>query len=151
MGLTTDPTDPALRETVPGGQQKAYLVLTEEERAKGFVRPLRRSYRHVGVRPKYPLRDLTGEEKERFKDIGYTHFELYPEHSPEGLEGKSGRYWMKSQLKSGCGATTTMGLALCETYACKPNFYGATFCCRCGTHLPVGEFVWTEDDTVVGS
>jgi len=29
------------------GQQKAYVVLTEEERAKGFVRPVRDSYIHV--------------------------------------------------------------------------------------------------------
>lgn len=28
------------------GMQKAYLVLTEEERAKGFVRPYRTSYIH---------------------------------------------------------------------------------------------------------
>lgn len=28
------------------GQQKGYVVLSEEERAKGFVRPVRRSYRH---------------------------------------------------------------------------------------------------------
>jgi len=28
------------------GQQEAYIVLTEEERAKGFVRPVRRSYTH---------------------------------------------------------------------------------------------------------
>ena len=28
------------------GQQEAYVVLTEEERAKGFVRPVRRSYTH---------------------------------------------------------------------------------------------------------
>lgn len=27
--------------------QKAYVVLSEAERAKGFVRPVRRSYRHV--------------------------------------------------------------------------------------------------------
>lgn len=30
------------------GQQKAYVVLTEEERAKGFVRPVRNAYVHVG-------------------------------------------------------------------------------------------------------
>jgi hypothetical protein len=29
------------------GQQKAYVVLTPEERAKGFVRPVRQSYTHV--------------------------------------------------------------------------------------------------------
>ena len=29
------------------GQQQGYVVLAEEERAKGFVRPLRRSYTHL--------------------------------------------------------------------------------------------------------
>lgn len=28
------------------GQQKGYVVLSAEERAKGFVRPVRKSYRH---------------------------------------------------------------------------------------------------------
>lgn len=30
------------------GQQKSYVVLSAEERAKGFVRPVRQSYRHAG-------------------------------------------------------------------------------------------------------
>ena len=47
MGLTTDPNDPELRETEASGQQKAYLVLSEEERAKGFVRPVRYKYLHL--------------------------------------------------------------------------------------------------------
>lgn len=29
------------------GQQKGYVVLAEEERAKGFVRPVRRTYTHL--------------------------------------------------------------------------------------------------------
>lgn len=29
------------------GQQKGYVVLSDEERAKGFVRPVRRSYKHM--------------------------------------------------------------------------------------------------------
>lgn len=29
------------------GMQKGYIVLTPEERAKGFIRPIRRSYRHL--------------------------------------------------------------------------------------------------------
>ncbi len=29
------------------GMQKGYVVLSEEERAKGFVRPIRRSYIHL--------------------------------------------------------------------------------------------------------
>ena len=35
------------RDLLPSGQQKGYVVLTEEERAKGFVRPVRRTYRHL--------------------------------------------------------------------------------------------------------
>ncbi len=50
--LTDDPNDPDLTYGAdPAGatvqQAPAYLVLSEDERAKGFVRPVRRSYRHV--------------------------------------------------------------------------------------------------------
>jgi len=34
------------RELRPDGMQKGYVVLSEAERAKGFVRPVRRSYVH---------------------------------------------------------------------------------------------------------
>lgn len=50
MGLTTDPADPRLThgaDEEPVGQAHAYLVLSEEERSKGFVRPLRLSYKHL--------------------------------------------------------------------------------------------------------
>lgn len=41
------------REIDPAtGQQRGYLVLAEEERAKGFVRPVRRNYIHTGTNPK---------------------------------------------------------------------------------------------------
>lgn len=33
-------------EPKPNGQQKDYVVLTDEERAKGFVEPVRESYVH---------------------------------------------------------------------------------------------------------
>jgi hypothetical protein len=100
VGLTTDPDDPRLghgADTEPQDQHETYLVLSEEERAKGFTRPLYRSYVH---------------------------------HDPE------------------CGAVTTMGLALCETYRANPQFYGSTFCCGCLMHRPVGpegEFTWVDD------
>jgi hypothetical protein len=35
------------KELKPNGQQKDYVVLTAEERSKGFVRPVRRSYKHL--------------------------------------------------------------------------------------------------------
>lgn len=34
------------RELKENGQQKGYVVLSEEERAKGFIRPVRNSYVH---------------------------------------------------------------------------------------------------------
>jgi hypothetical protein len=47
MALTTDPNDPCLQDgRKQEGQNSCYLVLTEEERKKGFVRPYRDAYRH---------------------------------------------------------------------------------------------------------
>ena len=51
--LTTDRNDPDLgygSDDSPVPQNKAYLVLSEEERDKGFVRPIRRSYIHLTCR-----------------------------------------------------------------------------------------------------
>lgn len=83
------------------GQQKGYVVLSAAERAKGFVRPVRRSYVHLK-----------------------------------------------------CGAVTTMGQTLAETYARDPAFYSGTFCVGCRAHFPVGEdgqFVWDGTDEKVGT
>lgn len=48
-GVTSDPSDPRLTRGVddsPREQAEVYLVLSEEERAKGFVRPYRTAYKH---------------------------------------------------------------------------------------------------------
>jgi hypothetical protein len=58
MSLTDDPTDPRLThgadpaDALPKAQAEVYLVLSEAERAQGFVRPVRRSYVHetCGIR-----------------------------------------------------------------------------------------------------
>ena len=48
--ITTDKNDPCLEAgKKEEGQNNCYLVLSEEERAKGFVRPVRNTYIHVGV------------------------------------------------------------------------------------------------------
>lgn len=102
MGITTDPNDPELTIIDPeDNQQMAYLVLSDEERAKGFVEPVRRSYIH---------------EK--------------------------------------CGAITTMGIAIAETYARNPKYYGGTYCSKCLNHFPVGangEFLWKDTNIKVGT
>lgn len=96
MSTTSDRNDPRLTHGTddnPVPMAEVYLVLSDEERAAGFVRPVRRSYIHA----------------------------------------------------RGCGAVTTMGQTIAETYARNPNFYGATYCTGCNKHRPVGpdgEFDW---------
>lgn len=52
MGITDDPADPRLTRGAdpvdgpPVEQAEVYLVLSEQERARGFIRPLRLSYIH---------------------------------------------------------------------------------------------------------
>jgi hypothetical protein len=103
--LTDDPKDPRLGHYTgpeePAPQAEVYLVLSDDEIAKGFVRPVRLSYVHQK-----------------------------------------------------CGTVTVMGTRLAETYARDPHFYGATYCCGCQAHFPVGpngEFVWDGTDEKVGS
>lgn len=134
----------------PNGQQEAYVVLSEVERAKGFVRPVRFSYVHVGKRPRYPLRDLTEDELRTYGSERFVKYEVYP----ESKRPKVGRFWTERELNSGCGATTTMAASIAETYARQPTFYGGTFCCCCGKHYPVGadgEFVWSGTNERVGT
>ncbi len=48
-GTTSDPNDPRLThgpDTEPRPQAEVYLVLSDEERAQGFVRPYRTAYVH---------------------------------------------------------------------------------------------------------
>ena len=145
------PTD----ERLPDGQYKDHWILPEEERVKGFVRPVRRSYVHVGpVGPENPLRDLTEEEVERHRGMAYMKYEAYPD---EKETVKIGRFWTQEQLdcvtSGGCEIWTLMPMPIAETYARDPGFYGSTFCGGCLEYLPVGtkgEFVW-EDGSRVGT
>lgn len=150
MSTTTDPKDPRLThgsDSSPTPQAETYLVLSKEERAKGFVRPYRDSYVHTGQQPTYPTRELTAEEHERYDQFGYVLYEAYP----KGDSAICGRFWTQAQLDmKACGGTTTMGRDLSETYARNPKFYGSTYCCHCQMHRPVAEFRWA-DGTVVGS
>lgn len=139
----------------PNGQHRSYWILSAEERARGFVRPVRRSYSHVGPPgPRNPTRPLTDEERERYKGCGYVSYEAYPPGDPERVGSVVGEFWTQAQLDRvgrGCRTVTTMSLAIAETYARQPSFYGSTFCVGCGTHLRVGkagEFVWVVDGRV---
>lgn len=154
-GLTTDPKHEDLghgADETPVPQNKCYLVLSDEELAKGFVRPVRQAYVHVGrPGPRFPLRDLT--DQERAEQHGYAKYEEYPESERPLVR----RGWTQQQLDAigkGCGVVTTMGRALAETYARKPDFYGSTYCVGCSMHRPVGadgEFVWDGTEERVGT
>lgn len=152
VSTTSDRNDPRLTrgtDTEPVPQADVYLVLSDEERARGFVRPVRLSYLHVGPPgPEHPLRDLTDEEHERYASAGYVKFEEYPEDSGSAA---AGRFWTQAHLDGsgkGCGTLTRMNQAIAETYARQPGFYGATYCCGCQRHLKVGadgEFTWADE------
>lgn len=158
MGLTSDRNDPRLGHGVDKeetDQHEVYLVAPEEELKEGeFIRPVRRSYVHVGAPgPQYPLRDLDEEQLERYGDTEYVKYEEYPEEGRPAL----GRFWTQEQLDNigkGCGVETTMNQKIAETYAKYPAFYGATYCMGCRKHLPVGvagEFVWSDTEERVGT
>jgi hypothetical protein len=152
----TEGTGAPGRISPASGQHTDYWVLSAEERAKGFVEPVRKSYRHVGISGPKPgaLRDLNAEEKERYGKYDYVKFETYEKGHKSAAVG---RFWTQTQLDSvgkGCGAVTSMSSTIAETYARQPEFYGSTFCVNCGTHLRVGEdgeFVWEGTRQRVGT
>lgn len=136
------------------GQHDGYIVLCPEERAKGFVRPYRDRYEHVGRSICGKLIASAGENI-----LGGSRFIC---DEPHGHEGQCvGSHRVVSQPEhadierthriGGCNGVTTMGRALSETYARDPSFYGATFCCGCNRHMPIAEFIWTADGQQVGS
>ena|SRR3990167_6147076 len=155
MSLTTDPNDPKLKEGQKNetGQHEIYLVLSEEERAKGFVRPYRDAYVHVGKKMHYHSIDkvFDSPQKGEYNDKYYVAI-----LNVMGSEGKiiGGSYvtqeeldaWKSGKLIDGCGVETKMNQAISETYARNPKFYGATYCMGCKKHLPVGEFIWSDTE-----
>lgn len=167
MSLTTNPNDPCLiNGAKEEGQNTCYLVLSEEERAKGFIRPYRDAYVHRGKKVESEGTIISIEENEARtgegvntyynRSTGYVAFIKYGEEKSPVV----GRYIKESELNAirlnkshigGCGALTTMGKALSETYARNNKFYSSTFCCGCNKHIPVEEFVWDEDGEILGS
>lgn len=169
MSLTTNPNDPRLLEGQKNstGQHSIYLVLSEEERSKGYVRPYRDTYIHKG----HEGYVVCGKNLQILSDdheYADKYYAVMCCASPDSKilhkeDGSciSGSYLTKEQYEDaiaghykqvkGCGAITTMGRALSETYATNPNFYGATFCVGCNKHLPVNEFIWQGTNELVGS
>jgi hypothetical protein len=160
MGLTTDPNDSCLKAgRKEEGQNTCYLVLSEEERAKGFVRPYRESYVHVGKMPHYKGVWYMLDEEKKKEFPGKDYVAVMTVILNESGDPVGGSYvtqeeldaWKAGKRVGGCGTSTRMGSAIAETYARNPSFYGATFCIGCNTHLPVEEFFWQGTEETVGS
>ena len=161
MSLTTNRNDPGVNKPKGEGQQnEAYLILSEEEIAKGFVRPVRNRYIHVGKSLQYYKgihRMLTEEEKAEC-DKPYVAVMTVLEKEDGSFLG--GAYvtqaeidkWKANERVGGCGCKTIMAREIAETYARNPNFYGSTWCMCCKKHIDVNEFVWDDgSNEIVGS
>jgi hypothetical protein len=95
MGLTTDPGDPRLThgadpaDAGPVPQADVYLVLSEEERAQGFVRPVRRSYWHETCGGVTTMNQAIAETYARDKHFyGSTYCAICCRHCPVGENGE---------------------------------------------------------------
>lgn len=89
MSTTDDPNDPDLRRIEPSGMQATYLVLSEEERAKGFVRPVRRSYLHLTCRTVTTMGRAIAETYARDPSFyGGTYCATCRTHKLVGAEGE---------------------------------------------------------------
>jgi len=92
VSLTTDPNDPRLThgaDTEPVEQAEVYLVLSEEERAKGFVRPLRLSYWHTKCGAVTTMNRAIAETYARNPQFyGGTYCATCRQHRPVGPDGE---------------------------------------------------------------
>lgn len=76
-------------EIQPDGKQKDYVILTDEERAKGFVRPVRHSYIHTKCGVVTRMADKLAETYAR--DPGFytgTYCVACRGHFPVGADGE---------------------------------------------------------------
>jgi hypothetical protein len=91
-GTTSDPTDPRLTRGVdetPVPQAETYLVLSEEERAKGFVRPVRDRYKHLTCGTITTMGKALAETYARDpKFYGATYCVACAMHRPVGPDGE---------------------------------------------------------------
>lgn len=158
MSLTTDKKDPGLNKEKNNGQNETYLVLSDEEKDKGFVRPVRNTYMHKGRY--YALAPTVFDKPEKSEINGKIYVATIPALVDEDGKVIGRAYITQKELDQynktegyvgGCNTATTMADSISETYARDPKFYGSTFCMGCGTHLPITEFVWDGTDEKVGS
>jgi len=94
------PVTPEHRELRPDGQQKGYVVLADEERAKGFVRPVRRSYKHLACGGVTTMGQSLAETYARDPEFySGTFCAICRRHFPVGKDGEF--VWDGTDIKVG--------------------------------------------------
>jgi hypothetical protein len=90
VGTTADRNDPALKEVDPEtGLQKKYLVLSQDERNRGFKRPFYDTYKHIVCGAKTQMgRALSETYAVRPDFYQATYCVECKEHKPVGHEGE---------------------------------------------------------------
>lgn len=92
MGVTDDRSDPRLThgaDDSPVPQAPIYLVLSDEERAKGFVRPVRTQYTHTTCGAVTTMSQAIAETYARQPAFyGATYCTRCQMHRPVGAEGE---------------------------------------------------------------
>jgi hypothetical protein len=103
MSTTDDPTDPRLTRGVDEGpreQADTYLVLSDEERARGFIRPVRQSYVHLTCGSVTTMGRAIAETYAREPGFyGATYCVACGMHRPVGESGEF--VWVGTEIKVG--------------------------------------------------
>jgi hypothetical protein len=92
MGVTDDRNDPRLTRGVddePIPMAEVYLVLSDEERAKGYIRPVRQSYTHLACGTVTTMGRAIAETYARDPSFyGATFCVACSKHRPVGEQGE---------------------------------------------------------------
>jgi len=101
MGLTTDPEEARNSGIDPAsGMQGKYVVLSDEERAKGFVRPVRLTYVHLTCGAPTNMAQAIAETYARDPSFyGGTYCATCRGHFPVGPDGEF--VWQGTEEKVG--------------------------------------------------
>jgi len=102
-GTTDNPNDPRLShgpDQEPRPQAEVYLVLSDEERAKGFVRPVQRTYIHEVCGTSTTMGQAIAETYARDPSFyHYTYCVHCQIHGPVGVDGEF--IWQEGGKKVG--------------------------------------------------
>lgn len=101
MSTTENRNDPCINEVDPEtGMQQCYLVLSAEERAMGFVRPVRRTYIHEACGTATTMGQAIAETYARNPGFyGGTYCAGCCDHYPVGESGQF--FWKDDGTKVG--------------------------------------------------